>query len=81
MRIGAPAGSGTPRCGACGEGHRGARERGRDELDPHLVLYLQSEIHNLYERVVASYLKNAHLEEGDKRWTGRSLARCATQST
>jgi hypothetical protein len=38
-------------------------------------------IHKLYGRVVASYLKNAHLEEGDKRWTGLSLARCATQST
>ena len=38
-------------------------------------------IHKLYERVVAPYLKNAHLEEGDKRWTGLSLARCATPST
>jgi hypothetical protein len=29
--------------------------------------YLQPEIHNLYERVVGSYLKNAHLEKGDER--------------
>jgi hypothetical protein len=61
---------------------RRARGRGRDDLDPHLLFYLQPGLlHKLYERVVASYLRNAHLEEGDKRWTGLSWARCATQST
>ena len=80
--MGAPAGSGTPRCG-CGAGRvTAARPRAwtrRPRPTPRPLP--PTGIHKLYERVVASYLKNAHLEEGDKRWTGLSLARCATQST
>src|SRR3984957_13711461 len=72
-----PRGAGAVR-GGC---PRRARERRRDEPRPIPRPLPPTEIHKLYERVVASYLKNAHLEEGDKRWTGLSLARCATQST
>jgi hypothetical protein len=81
MRMGAPASSGTPRCW-CGAGRvTAARPRAwtrRPRPTPRPLP--PTGIHKLYERVVASYLKNAHLEEGDKRSTGLSLARCATQS-
>ena len=81
VRMGAPTGSGTPRCG-CGAGRvTAARPRAwtrRSRPTPRPLP--PTGIHKLYERVVAPYLKNAHLEEGDKRWTGPSLACCGTQS-
>jgi hypothetical protein len=41
------------------EGDRGAPASvDATRLDPHLVLYLQPRSTKLYERVVASYLKN-----------------------
>src|SRR5580704_17111702 len=82
VHMGAAAGSGTPRCG-CGAGRVTAPRPGawtrRPRPTPRPLP--PTGIHKLYERVVASYVKNAHLEEGDKRWTGLSLARCATLST
>jgi hypothetical protein len=68
VRMGAPTGSGIPRCG-CGAGRvTAARPRAwtrRPRPTPRPLP--PTGIHKLYERVVASYLKNAHLEEGDKR--------------
>ena len=65
----------------CGEGDRGAPASVDATTSTPTSSSTSNGIHKLYERVVESYLKNAHLEEGDKRWTGLSLARCATQST
>jgi hypothetical protein len=59
--MGAPAGSGTPRCG---ERDRGAPASVDAATSTHTSSSTSNRIHKLYERVVASYLKNAHLEEG-----------------
>ena len=50
----------------CGEGDRGARERGRDEARPIGRPLLQPRSAKLYERLVASYLKNRASRKGSK---------------
>ena len=56
VRMGAPAGFGTPRCG---EGGRGAPASVDETTSTHTSSSTSNpRLHKLYERVVASYLKN-----------------------
>ena len=84
VRMGAPAGSGTRGAGVvrCGEGDRGAPASVDATTSTHTSSFTPTGIHKLYERVVASYLRIAYLEKRKvERWTGLSLAHCATLST
>ena len=56
-----PRGAGVVRCG---EGDRGAPASVDATTSTHTSSFTPTGIHKLYERVVASYLKNAHLGRG-----------------